>query len=150
VSEDGKEPDRLSPDAAFELLGNPTRLGILRELFEADVPVGFTVLRRAVGVDDSGRFNYHLNRLVDRYVTEVDDGYELSTAGEYVVGAILADAIDQRPGFGSFPVDGTCRHCGGAFEAEFEDLGEVRCTDCGAVVMADAFPPAGELNRTPE
>lgn len=147
---DERDPsDRLSPESAFELLGNPTRMDILRALWEAEPPVAFTALRRAAGVEDSGQFNYHLDRLVGPYVEEVDDGYRLSTAGEYVVGAILADAIDRRPQFGSFPIDGACRHCGGDLEADFEDLGEIRCVDCGTVVMADAFPPAGELDRTP-
>lgn len=150
VSDDGTVSDRLSPEAAFELLSNRTRLGILRVLWEADNPTAFTDLRRAVGVDDSGQFNYHLDRLVGSYVREVEAGYELTVAGEYLIGAILADAIDQRPGFGSFPVDGTCRDCGGGLEAEFEDLGVIRCSECGETVMTDAFPPTGELNRTPE
>lgn len=143
------EPGRLTPEDAFELLGNPSRLGILKALWEADEPLSFTALRRGTDIADSGQFNYHLHRLLGHYVTD-DGGYALSTAGEYVVGAILADAIDQRPGFGSFPVDGTCRNCGGTLEAEFEDLGVVRCIECEATVMADAFPPAGALHRTPE
>lgn len=150
MSEQPAERSRLSVQDAFELLGNPTRLGIVRALWEADETVPFTALRRAAGVDDSGQFNYHLDRLVGSYVESGDDGYALSTAGEFVVGAILADAIDQRPGFGSFPVDGTCRHCGGGLEAEFEDLGVIRCTECGATVMTDAFPPAAALDRSPE
>ena len=149
MTADSPPTDRLSPEAAFELLGNRTRLAILRALWDADAPTGFTDLRRAVGVGDSGQFNYHLDRLVGSYVEDDGSGYSLTTAGEYLIGSILADAIDQRPGFGSFPVDGTCRSCGGDLEAEFADLGEIRCAACGTTVMADAFPPAGELHREP-
>lgn len=145
-----RDDRRLTPEEAFSLLGNPTRLAILRTLWEADRPVPFSELRRGVAVDDSGRFNYHLSQLVDQYVVQVDAGYQLTSAGEYVIGAILANLIDPRPRLGAFPVDGTCTTCGGSLEAAFGDLGEVRCVDCGKVVMGDAFPPAGGLNRSPD
>lgn len=148
------EPDqhegRLTPEAAFSLLGNPTRLAILRTLWEAEDPIQFSELRRGVAVDDSGQFNYHLSQLVDHYVTSVEGGYQLTSAGEYVIGAILANLIDPRPQLGAFPIEGTCTTCGGGLEATFGDLGEIRCVNCDKVVMGDAFPPAGGHGRTPD
>ncbi|MEF8791004.1 MAG: ArsR family transcriptional regulator, partial [Haloarculaceae archaeon] len=66
---------------AFELLGNETRLAILVALWEQYEPFGrdgavrFSELRARVGTADSGRFNYHLDRLDDHFVESTDDGY---------------------------------------------------------------------------
>jgi len=72
--------------AAFDLLSDPTRVAILQELAAADEPLGFTALRERAGVQDSGRFNYHLTRLRDRLVTHTDRGYELTDDGRRAAG----------------------------------------------------------------
>lgn len=48
---------------ALEVLGNEIRVSILRELAEADGPLSFTELRERAGVRDTGKFNYHLEKL---------------------------------------------------------------------------------------
>lgn len=78
----------------FSLLGDSTRLAILRSLWEAQKDrekktVPFEVLRERVGVADSGRFNYHLGKLTNRFITQTNDGYQLRYAGTRVVGALL-------------------------------------------------------------
>ncbi|WP_135365988.1 ArsR/SmtB family transcription factor [Halosimplex halophilum] len=75
------------PAEAFELLGDETRLSILRALAEADEPLAFTRLRERAGVADSGRFSYHLRRLCEYFVRETADGYELGHAGSRVIAA---------------------------------------------------------------
>lgn len=70
---------------ALEALGNEHRIAILQALAAADDPLPFSELRRRVGVDDTGRFNYHLTELQDRFVRQSDGGYELGYAGERLV-----------------------------------------------------------------
>lgn len=71
--------------AAFDLLSDPTRVAILRELAAADEPLAFSALRERAEVRDSGRFNYHLTRLRGRLVAHTDDGYELTDDGRRAV-----------------------------------------------------------------
>ncbi|ERH08552.1 MAG: hypothetical protein J07HX64_00293 [halophilic archaeon J07HX64] len=70
---------------ALAALGNEHRIRILRALAEAETPLSFSELRRRVGIDDTGRFNYHLGELCGRFVRNGESGYELGTAGERVV-----------------------------------------------------------------
>jgi hypothetical protein len=72
---------------ALEVLGNETRMAILRELAEADGALAYTELKDRVGVRDSGKFNYHLTRLCEYFVRETGDGYELGHAGSRVIAA---------------------------------------------------------------
>ena len=65
---------------AFETLADETRLGVLRALVRADEPLRFSDLRERVGARDSGRFNYHLDRLVGRFVERRDGRYALTDA----------------------------------------------------------------------
>lgn len=75
---------RLSPDEAFALLGNETRIEILRTLWEAydpytaDNEVPFSDRYDRVSIDDSGNFTSRLGQLVDHFVSETDDGDELA------------------------------------------------------------------------
>lgn len=58
----------LSPDEAFAVLGNETRMEILQSLGEAERPLVFSELREAVEIDDPGQVNYHLNQLKRHFV----------------------------------------------------------------------------------
>ncbi|WP_276271296.1 winged helix-turn-helix domain-containing protein [Haloarcula litorea] len=121
----------LSPDEAFGVLGNETRLAILRTLGEADEPLPFSTLYDRVDVDDSGQFNYHLDKVVGHFVRKDDDGYALERAGRRVVEAVLAGAVTETPGTERTPVDRTCSLCGGPVEAAWtEGSVELYCTQC--------------------
>jgi|APHM01.1.fsa_nt_gi hypothetical protein len=93
---------------ALELLSNEHRLSILRTLAEADQPLSFSELRRAVGIDDPGQFNYHLTKLCERFVRDEDGGYSLGHRGERVV--LAAADIDPEAATGS--TGGDCPVCG--------------------------------------
>jgi DNA-binding transcriptional ArsR family regulator len=80
---------RLTPEEAFSVLGNELRLAILRTLREVDEAT-YSELKAGVGVIDSGRFNYHLSKLVGHFVARVEGGYRLRPPGEQVVRAIDA------------------------------------------------------------
>jgi DNA-binding transcriptional ArsR family regulator len=84
--------------APFSTLSNETRLRIVDTLYEetaaeemADA-CSYSTLREAASVDDNGNFNYHLDRLRDRFVEKADDGYRLTFAGFEVAKSLRADA----------------------------------------------------------
>lgn len=79
---------------ALEALGNEHRIAILRTLADADGALTFSELRERVGIDDAGRFNYHLNKLRGQFVRRAEAGYELGYAGERVV--LAAADIDPE------------------------------------------------------
>lgn len=83
------DAETLPPDRALSLLSNETRIAILRVLASADEEVvPFSTLRKRVGVEDSGQFNYHLNRLAGHYIHHTTDGYALCQAGTDALDAI--------------------------------------------------------------
>lgn len=134
--------ERVSADDAFGLLGDDTRLGVLRALSETDGPLGFADLRTAVGVADSGQFNYHLDRLVGQFVAKRDEGYGLTPAGRRVVGAVLAGQYTKAVESDPVPVDADCPHCGGRLDARFEEgLARIACDDCERDVIRLGVPP---------
>ena len=135
--------ERATPEEVFALLGNETRMEILEALLETpNEPVRFADLRKRVGERDSGKFNYHLSKLVDNFVRKADDGYELSLAGKQVVGAILAGGYTTKVAFDPIPIDEPCRECGEPLEAEYRDERvRVQCSACGQVESMHTFPP---------
>lgn len=75
------------PVDALSVLGDETRMAILRELAEAEDALPFSELRRRAGISDTGRFNYHLGKLCEYFVRDTDEGYELGHAGTRIVDA---------------------------------------------------------------
>jgi DNA-binding transcriptional ArsR family regulator len=159
---------RPSPDDAFALLGNDTRVAILRILGEADEPLTFSELHDRVEMRDSGQFNYHLEKLVGHFVKKAEDGYTLRRTGRRVVEAVLSGAVTETPSLSRTPVDETCNRCGAPVEISWTS-GSVRmyCTECAGTygrargerpaMPAERgylgrlpLPPAGVRNRTPD
>jgi len=134
--------ERLSADAAFGLLGNETRLAILRALSEADEPQTFSTLVDAVGMRDSGQFNYHLDKLLDSFVRKTEDGYALTEAGKHVVGAVLAGRYTKTLAGDPIPMDADCPYCDGSLAGVFdEESVRVACEDCDRTVIGLSVPP---------
>jgi ribosomal protein S27AE len=130
-------------EAAFAAVADELRVRILRELWDADGPLSFSELREAVGVDDSGRFNYHLGELRGRFVEKTGDGYDLRYAGRRLVGALHSGVYTDEATVEPTAVDGECVRCGGRLEAAYEDeQARVTCTDCGIHVVSVGIPPA--------
>ena len=165
------ELDGLSPEDAFRVLGNETRLEILRVLWNAgahheyaDVDdttttISFSVLRRAVDIRDNGKFNYHLGKLVPHFVRQSDDGYRLSGSGKTVMRAVVAisgersdDVVDD--------LETACPLCGGQLSVTYEDQWlRFECTECrgdfgdtapDGTVFHTEFPAAGLIDRSPD
>jgi DNA-binding transcriptional ArsR family regulator len=150
--------DAFDPAAAFALLGDETRLRILRELWEAqresddlgETGIPFETLRERAGVDDSGRFNYHLGKLTDRFVERTDAGYRLRFAGSRVVGALLEGTYAPGDDL-EIPVEGECWRCGGSLELRCTDERvHVTCADCGVDTTDFGCPPGVLAGRERE
>lgn len=155
ADDDRDAAERLSPEAAFALLGSDLRLAIIRALGEAEGPLSFSSLRERVGERDSGRFNYHLGQLVDHFVRRADGdageaGYELTLAGSRVVGAVLEGTYTASAAFEPIEVGEPCPLCGGSILAEYADERVVvHCVDCGDLTNQFSFPPGtiGQFER---
>jgi hypothetical protein len=133
MAEGGEETTSgpLSPDEAFSILGNETRVGILRVLGDAEGPLSFSALRDAVGIRQGAQFNYHLDKLVGHFVEKVEDGYALRQPGKRVVQAVLSGAVTGDPELHPTEVDFSCLYCGAPVEVRYRD-GELHlsCTAC--------------------
>jgi DNA-directed RNA polymerase subunit RPC12/RpoP len=139
-------PGDADPAEAFDVLGNGTRIDILRALAESPGdPVTFSTLRQRVGMTDSGQFNYHLEKLVDRFVRKGEDGYELTTAGMLVHGAILSGAYTGGAAFDPIPLTDEgddCPDCGSGLELRYAaERMRVACPDCDRLVASMPLPP---------
>lgn len=143
-------------EAAFSLVANDIRFEILQGLWTArqadEVPVPFSDLFDSVDVRDSGQFNYHLNKLVPRFVRTVEDGYELTFAGEQVIGAAVSGVYTDTDVTVEAIDVGECPDCGDAIEARYEaGRLEVECVDCD-MVITDGLPapPVLAASHEPE
>lgn len=150
-------PDRDGPDpaAAFDLLGHEARLSIVEALADArrngwrPNGLAFSDLRKAAGIRDAGRFNYHLDALRGTFVTKRDEGYVLTNAGFELEGTArerLASTAESRSG----TIDGDCPDCGESIEATYENESlRLACPEHGNL-FETALPPAAAEGRTLE
>lgn len=162
------EQTGVDPVAAFTCLGNETRLSILRELYDAvrdtdgpgQRPVPYSELQEAVGIADSGKFNYHLTELRDQFVSKVEGGYILDQVGKTAVKIVLRSFAVGDVSFEPTETDTACPRCGGTVAVSYADEHvTTQCLDCPGVVTSPqfptgtistlVFPPAGVADRTP-
>lgn len=131
------------PEELFTVLADETRLAILAALWESDdEPVPFSELYSAVDIDDSGHFNYHLDKITGRFITKTDGGYALTQAGKHVNGALASGVYTTKGALEPVPLDASCRMCGGERTLQYEDeVVRVECASCPADWVA-AVPPA--------
>ncbi len=129
---------------AFSLLADATRLSILEALVSAyrEDPaapaLSFSELYERSGIEDTGRFNYHLDKLVGRFV-EKREGYRLSPAGVRVAGAVFSGYYDTPSSVENEPL-GPCPACDGTLLVSYESgLFTVSCEEGHA--FADLVPP---------
>jgi DNA-binding transcriptional ArsR family regulator len=146
--EDAAAVERRPPEAAFGLLASDLRVAILRALGEGGDGQTFSELRERVGEQDSGKFNYHLGKLVGSFVTRGDDGYALSLAGRQVYGAIRSGAYTADATIEPFALAGPCPMCGAPeLTAEYDkEVARLSCPDCDVWRNEFSFPP-GTLDQ---
>lgn len=123
--------ERRSPDEVFGLLSSEVRVGILRTLGETpNKALTFSELYDRVEMADSGNFNYHLDQLMGVFVRE-SSGYELTHAGERIIGAIHAGTYTTNATVEPIQVGWNCLLCGSDMIAEYTNEKAVfRCVDC--------------------
>lgn len=152
-SAEQEEFDGTSPEDAFALLGDETRIAIIQALGQTpDESLSFSTLRERASVADSGQFNYHLRKLVSNFVrrTEADE-YELTYAGIRVIGAIFSGTFNQRGTPRSFELDAMCSVCGSSLVAQYErERVIIVCPTCDDQISAFGFPPGAFETRTHE
>ncbi|WP_049927257.1 DUF7351 domain-containing protein [Halopiger goleimassiliensis] len=148
----------LSLEDALSIIGEETRARIVVALGEAVDPADarpgvleFSTLMDRVGVEDSGRFNYHLDRLVDTFVRKVDGGYRLNPPGNLLYRAIVAGTLTERERLEPFGA-GDCPTCGAELTAEYpaDHYLYVRCGDCGDFFHTYRLPNRGVRDRSRE
>jgi len=129
---DGSTP---SPDEAFAVLGNETRVQILQALGDADGSLSFTQLRERVGIRQGAQFNYHLDKLVGHFVSKGDEGYALRQPGRRVVEAVLSGAMTDNPVIERTEIEEwPCPYCGATTEVVYQqERVERYCTECSGL-----------------
>ncbi|RQG96655.1 winged helix-turn-helix domain-containing protein [Natrarchaeobius chitinivorans] len=149
--------ESLDTDAAFSLLADETRVRILEELGsataspETGIPrLSYADLKSRVGIRDSGRFNYHLTKLVGNYVAKEDEGYRLRWPGLVLYRTLVAGHLTDEAGSAvdRFAVGTDCHRCGDSIEAyRYETLFRVRCFSCEATYTDVYVPSHGLVDR---
>ena len=144
--------EHRKPGEVFELLSNDLRVDIVQTLGESDEPLSFSTLRERTGVRDSGKFNYHLRKLVGHFVSQGAEGYRLTIAGDQVYGAMLSGAYTADATVPPFEFDGPCPLCGnGTLCATYADeTAKLYCPGCEDWHNEFPFPPGNldEFDRT--
>lgn len=161
------EPPSLSPEAAFGVLGDETRVRILHALGGTEGALAFSELFDRIEYKDSSNFSYHLEKLVGHFVEKTDDGYTLAQPGRRVVEAVLSGAVTDNPVVERTAIDRPCPFCQTNVEIAYrQEHVSLHCPDCyGYQTRRDdtdeygsvfgnlghlLLPPAGVRNRTPE
>lgn len=158
---DTSAASRSGDTLAFAALDSEVRLAILDSLYERTVEPGplasdaaYSTIKSDVGVEDSGRFSYHLHRLVDRFVRKTDDGYRLSEPGREVVRLRRRGVLREDVSVEARRIDTECYRCGAGVEVSYErGYLTTRCPDCSGLIdhelvpegtlTALAYPPSG-------
>ena len=119
----------LTPESGAVLgtLGHELRWDILRAVLTLHDPADptegptFSELQRAVGEKDSGRFNYHLDRLRGTLLEQTEDGegYRPIRGWRRSIATLLAWGTPGREHRGPEPTAHDCPQCGGSTTAEY-------------------------------
>jgi ribosomal protein S27E len=135
---------------AFGTLADENRIAILLALWH-EQPLSFAALQEAADFDDSGRFNYHLDKLVGRFVGKDDDRYRLRPAGARALDILYDERFGEQPSPVERDLETPCPSCGTPLQAVYEDGRiEISCPACSVVVHYGYFPPRGRAARDPE
>jgi hypothetical protein len=159
--------DREQPvsEEAFALLGHDIRLDILRAFFQMYEPVdpeslpdmreqrslSYGELMTEVGMEDSGKFNYHLEKLRGVYIEKVEAGYVPTASAIALYEAMVANRPTKTVSTDFF-VDERCPNCESRLRGEYEqEFLSVDCPTCDLFWGATyRFPKNGLAVREDE
>ena len=128
----------------FALLGNETRMALIRALWDRldfvryvtghRTGTSYSDLLAAVPTDDSGNVNYHLQKLDGVLVDRREDGYVLTPLGYNLMREIERyDDYEYRT-VEEWTVAEPCPFCDGDLGADYRrEVLSVRCRDCGGL-----------------
>ncbi|WP_254864424.1 helix-turn-helix domain-containing protein [Halovivax gelatinilyticus] len=148
--------DELDAETAFSLLADETRVAIVRELGaataspETGIPhLSYAELQARVDIRDSGRFNYHLTKLLGNYVAKESDGYRLRWPGMVLYRTLVAGLLtEEASALDDTSVGTDCHRCGEPIEISlYETLVRVRCRACDATYTDIYLPSHGLTDR---
>jgi hypothetical protein len=151
--------DNGSLTKGIELVSHSVRAEILIALAERiqedprDQALRFAQLRKRVGHDDPGNFNYHLQRLRGNLVEKRDGGYQLSDVGHHFVAILLSGRFDPDTRLEFPDVKTRCLVCGTSSEITYRDgMLRTMCDDGHSTVLnvgpelLDSHPVSEALN----
>jgi len=84
----------------FEAIGHPTRIRILQRLDEK--PLGFSELKKEVGIESSGHLEFHLRKLAHLIRTDETGSYTLTDDRREAI-RIIRNVSRENPQPSSFP-----------------------------------------------
>jgi len=142
-------PDAERAAAALGSLADADRIAIVLALRNGRTRP-FVDLQTAAGFEDSGRFNYHLDRLLGEFVRKDEAGYRLTAAGAKAVDIVTDERFGSTPPVVDHPLDADCPQCGGRLHGRYAEKNvEIRCATCETLVHYGYFPPRGVTSRDP-
>jgi hypothetical protein len=121
----------------FSLLADETRLGVIELIGDRSgdgeyATLSYSTIRAGLGGVDSGNLNYHLRKLVGRFLEKTDEGYRLAIPGIRVYQAISSGEYEgDRPTVPPTETEYECEECDAPVFASYED-GRffLRCHEC--------------------
>lgn len=154
-NEGSVEDEKNGIREAFSILAHDVRLDIVSALLDDwhavyTEPRTYSELMDAVGMQDSGRFNYHLERLRGVYVERVEDGYVPTASATALYRTILAHRPTETNARTQLDVDADCPNCDTALVGRYErGFLTVACPTCDVPgVLTYPFPANGLQGRT--
>lgn len=157
----------ITPDAVFGTLANETRVRIVDALGDTGatapeeleyVPfdrrdVGgrsYSALREAAGVDDKGRFNYHLGKLLGTFVRKDDGRYRLTWLGQLTRRYLVVGLFGPGPSTRRIALETTCPRCDHRVEALYSEdqVCYVDCPACDCRLTMVHVPRRGASERS--
>lgn len=151
------EEPNTDPADAFGALSDPLRVDILQTLggyhceTDYEKTIGFADLRRRVGVEDSGRFRYHLKQLRGNFVEKANGGYRLTYAGGKIVSAILMGTYTHVITKDATELDSDCFVCNNPAVATYENgICAVSCANDHPLFSWQVPPTAAADATLPE
>lgn len=144
--------ETLSAEDAFRLFSHEIRVDILLALWDAPgFRLTFSELQDEVDERDSGKFNYHLGKLVGQFVGHVDDEYELLYPGHRVIDAIRSGILHQSAKIEPIELHAECPNCDSPLQFQYRGyIVTISCPQCDELILEFAFDPGGLLNRSSE
>lgn len=129
----------------FDAISDPTRLAVLLAVFRAaarEGPLSYSAAMAAAGFEDSGHFNYHLDRLQGRFLTETAEGYYPTTGAWELYSLIAHDRwadrdVDPR----EEPAGGACLRCGTSLVVCYDGAFRVQCPACRETLFTHPVGP---------